>query len=168
MFLHVATGYPGSLHDTRVLRIFSLFDHAERNEILAQPVKSINGYNVRPLILSDSAYPLTIWPVKPYPFRQNLPQNQKVFNKHLSSARVAVERAFGVLKARFRILLKRIDTNLDNIVKTIMTCCVLHNICQKRGDLYIDDDEVPESILRCKEITITIETGPMRMLSERY
>ena len=39
------------------------------------------------------------------------------------------------------------DVDLDNIVKTIITCCVLHNICQKRGDLYIDDDQVLENVL---------------------
>ena len=80
MFLHVATGYPGSLHDARISRVSSLFGKAERNEILAQPTKSIDGFNVRPLILSDSAYPSTMWQIKPFPFRQNLPQHQKVFN----------------------------------------------------------------------------------------
>ena len=58
--LHVATGYSGSLHDTRILRVSSLFGKAERNEILAHPTKSIDGFNVRPLILSDSAYPSTM------------------------------------------------------------------------------------------------------------
>ena len=37
--------------------------------------------------------------------------------------------------------------DLDIVVKTIITCCVLHNICQKGGDLFIDDDEVLEKIL---------------------
>ena len=46
MFLHVATGYPGSLHDARILRVSSLFGKAERNEILAQPTRSIDGFNV--------------------------------------------------------------------------------------------------------------------------
>ena len=80
MFLHVATGYPGGLHEARILRVSSLFGKAERNEILAQPTRSIDGFNVRPLILSDSAYPSTMWQIKPFPFRQNLPQHQKVFN----------------------------------------------------------------------------------------
>ena len=66
---------------------------------------------------------------------------------HLSSARVTAERAFSALKGRFRILMKRMDVDLDNVVKTIITCCVLHNVCQKRGDLYIDRDEVLENIL---------------------
>ena len=39
------------------------------------------------------------------------------------------------------------DVDLDNSVKTIITCCVLHNICQKKGDLYIDNDEALENVL---------------------
>ena len=49
-----------------------------------------------------------------------------------------MEQVFGVLKGRFRILLKRMDIGLENTVKTIITCCVLHNIYQLRGDFYID------------------------------
>ena len=75
MFLHVATDYPGSLHDARILRVSSPFGKAERNEILAQPTRSIDGFNVRPLILSDSAYPSTMWQIKLFPFRPNLPQH---------------------------------------------------------------------------------------------
>ena len=41
MFLHVATGYPGSLHDAQILRVSSLFGKAERNETLAHPIKSM-------------------------------------------------------------------------------------------------------------------------------
>ena len=147
MFLPVATDYSRSLHDARILRVSSLFGNTEINEILAHPTKSIDGFNVRLLILSDSAYPSTMWQIKPFPFRQKLPQHRKIFNKHLSTARVTAERAFGVLKGRFRILMKRMDVDLDNVVKTIITCCVLQNICQKRGDLYINDDEVLENVL---------------------
>ena len=64
MFLHVTTGYPKSLHDARILRVSSLFGKSERNEILAQPTRSIDGFNVRPLILSDSACPSTMWQIK--------------------------------------------------------------------------------------------------------
>ena len=147
MFLHVAAGYPGSLHDARILRVSSSFGKAERNEILAQPTRSIDGFNVRPLILSDIAYPSTMWQIKLFLSGKTCLNTKRFSIKHLSSARITVERAFGELKGRFRILMKRMDVDLDNVIKTIITCCVLHNICQKRGDLYIDDDEVLENVL---------------------
>ena len=110
----------------------NLCTRAEREEILKTPSKIIDGFSVRPLLLSDSAYPMTLWQVKPFSFTLNLTELENLFNKHLSSARV--EQAFGVLKGCFRMLLKRMDIGLENTVKTIITCCVLHNIYQLRGD----------------------------------
>ena len=148
MFLHIATGYPGSLHDARILGLSNLYTRAEREEILKTPSKVIEGVSLRPLLLIDSAYPMTLWQVKPFSFTLNLTKREKLFNKHLSSARVIVEQAFGVLKGCFRILLKRIDIGLENTVKTIITCCVLHNIRQLRRDFYIDDDNVFDQVLQ--------------------
>ena len=119
MFIHVTclfTGYPGSLHDARILRVSLLFGKAERNEILAHPTKIIDGFNVRPLILSDSVYPSIMWQIKLFPFRQNLPQHQKIFNKHLASARVTVKKGFW---RGNRIFIKQMDLDMDSVVKTI-------------------------------------------------
>ena len=106
---------------------------------------------IRPLLLSDSAYPTTLWQVKPYiKLNQNIMLNhsQKKFGKALSSARVTIERAFGVLKERWRCLLKRLDNNLENIPDIILACCVLHNITQLKGDSFIDYDDVIPQVLQ--------------------
>ena len=63
-----------------------------------------------------------------------LNHSQKKFNKALSSARVTVERTFGVLKGRWCCLLKRLDNNLENIPDIILAFCVLQNITQLKGD----------------------------------
>ena len=100
IFLDIATGFLGSIHDARVLRSTSLFAQAERRDILDSPQELINGLLVRPLILGDVAYPPTTLQVKTYSFNLNLSDTEKSFNKHLSSARVTVKRVFGVLKGR--------------------------------------------------------------------
>ena len=94
--------------------------------------QKFDGFNVWPLIFSDSAYPSIMGQIKPFPFRQNWPQHQKVLNGHLSSARVTVERTSGVLKVRFRILMKRMDVDLDNAVIAIITYCVLSQYMPKK------------------------------------
>ena len=40
------------------------------------------------------------------------------------------------------------DIGLENTVKTIITCCVPHNICQLRGHFYIDDGNVLDQVSR--------------------
>ena len=88
-----------------------------------------------------------MWLMKPYPFSPTLSQSEKKFNKKLSAARVTVERAFGILKARWRCLLKRLDSRIENISAVIICCCTLHNICQISGDNYIDDDGILDQII---------------------
>ena len=91
---------------------------------------------IRPLLLTDSAYPATLWQVKPYKQNTMLNHSQKKFNKALSLARVTIERAFGVSKGRWRCLLKRLD-NLENVPDVILACCVHHNITQLKGDSFM-------------------------------
>ena len=121
LFLDFTTGFPDSLHDSHLPRHTS-FLKANGKEILAEPEKLIENLTVCPLILGDAGYPLTFWLVCPYNFTQTLPPQEKRFNKLLSSARVTVERAFGVLKARWRCLLTLLNTNLENVSDVIITC----------------------------------------------
>ncbi len=62
--------------------------------------------------------------------------------------RVVVERAFGKLKARWRILGEGgiFSHNLDYMIQIIYVCCLLHNICIEYLDFWeLDDDEVDEN-----------------------
>ena len=106
-----------------------LYLNAESGDFLSRTAKIVDGYCIMPLILSDSVYSSTTWQVKPYNFNVNLTENQKAFNKQLSTAQVTVERAFGVLKSHWHCLLKRLDNWLSNVSDIIITCCTLHNIC---------------------------------------
>ena len=99
-FLHIATGYPGSTHDAHILRDSALYIQAKRNILLIEPTDVIDGYKIRPLPIGDGTYAANTWLAKPFPNNLNLSQEQKKLKRFLSSARVAVERDFGILKAR--------------------------------------------------------------------
>lgn len=141
MFLDTAMGYPGSMHDARVLRCSDIFRRAENNDILKEPVILKNNCAIRPFLIADGAYPLLPWLMKPYRVTANITPVERRFNAKLSSSRSVVERAFGSLKARWRILLKRLDVKFCNISDVILTCCILHNFCQLSGD-HFDDQEL--------------------------
>ena len=59
LFRHVAVGFPGSIHDSRVLQLSGLLDMANNRQILTAPTRNINGVDVRPMLVGDSAYPLS-------------------------------------------------------------------------------------------------------------
>ena len=115
IFLDVATGFPVSIHDARMLRATELYQDAEANVILSKLTDAIENKQVSPLLISNGAYPSTSWQIKPYPFTIRLNDGPKKFNKKLTSARVTVERPFGLLKGRWRCLLKRLDKKLSNV-----------------------------------------------------
>ena len=120
-YLSVSTGFPGSMHDAHVLRLSNFWSLAEENTILNMPCMDINGTQIRPLILGDSAYPLKSWLMRSF-------QD----NGALTAARRHV---FGQTKARWRCLHKRIDGDTITIPYTVTACCVLHNIC-----IFMNDD----------------------------
>ena len=58
-----------------------------------------------------------------------LDPKKALFNKKHCSTRNVIERAFGVLKNRWRCLLDTLELDLKNIPSIIAACFVLHNIC---------------------------------------
>ena len=147
-FFSVAIGYPGSMHDARILRNTHLFQRAENRDILCSPVDVIEGLRIRPLILADSGYTLKDWLIKPYILSPNLTRSEKSFSRRLSASMSTVERGFGLLKARCRCLLKRLDHEIENISNVIITCFILHNICQVSRDEYVDNDGLLGNIIQ--------------------
>ena len=78
----VSTGYAGSIHDARVLRMSSLANEVENRTIPVSPViRSTTGEEIRPLLVADPAYKLTNWYMKPYPETRTITPSQRNFNK---------------------------------------------------------------------------------------
>ena len=98
------------------------------------------GREITPYLVGDSAYPLSPWLMKPYPEGTRDP-DEIAFNKELSSARVQVECAFGMLKNRWRILQKRFDSNIEFAIKATIACAVLQNICLRNNDAWDENDD---------------------------
>jgi hypothetical protein len=73
---------------------------------------------------------------------RNYPTNKKeLFNLRHSSLRVMVERAFGALKNRFRILDKKPYHPYKTQVKLVLACCILHNWIVGHGQDEVFHDE---------------------------
>lgn len=87
---------PGSLHDAGITVVLRLHWESQNNK---------NGIFLnRMFILGDSAYPSLSWLVLSFRNNDQLTKQQIEFNFIHSSTRMAIEKAFGVLKARFRRL----------------------------------------------------------------
>ena len=145
LFLDIYLGWPGKVHDARVLVNSDIYRLAMAGSLFPSQTKCIGGTNIPLMILGDPAYPLLPWLMKPYPEHIGMDISKRHFNYRLSHARIVVENAFGRLKGRWRCLLKRNDSHLENIPNIVAACVCLHNICEITGDLCEHDWVSPSS-----------------------
>lgn len=139
MFLDVFVGWPGRSHDARVFRNSPLYlRHEEGCPMFPQRPRIVEGREIPLVLLGDPAYPLQDWLMKPYRAGANMTAEQRRFNYCLSRSRMVVERAFGRLKGRWRVLMKTMETNISRAPSIFLACCVLHNICEVWREDFID------------------------------
>ncbi|XP_036334832.1 putative nuclease HARBI1 [Rhagoletis pomonella] len=109
-------------------------------------------------LLGDAGYALEPFLLTPY--RKPEPRSiQHAFNKTHSSAHNIVERTIGVLKTRFRCLLRTLQYKPQKVVKIINVCVALHNIC-RHYNLEYDYDEPEENASEVdSEVDRSVLTG---------
>lgn len=99
---------------------------------LPQPSALPNGDVLPYFIVGDAAFPLKSNLMRPYPGR-NLEILQENFNYRLSRARRTIENAFGVLVARWRILLSPLQLQPDAAENIVKASVVLHNFVKRHN-----------------------------------
>ena len=128
--LDASTGYPGKIHDARVLELSKLSGKLEH----------LCGDEFH--ILGDSAYPLRQYIMTPFNSTYKKTPKIKKFNKSLSQGRVKIENCFSSLKSRFRQLTELHMFTVDKYSKFIIACCVLHNLCVDNNDFWAEEEFV--------------------------
>uniref|UniRef100_A0A182QXL9 DDE Tnp4 domain-containing protein n=1 Tax=Anopheles farauti TaxID=69004 RepID=A0A182QXL9_9DIPT len=128
IFRHITCGHVGATDDGVVLGDSGLYQHFSSADL---PSQSINGTTLKSFIVSESAYPLLPWLQHGYVAPQTT--EEETFNEHLLKATVTVDEAFQRLRARFRILQRKIDIDINFVPQILLTCCILNNILEKQS-----------------------------------
>ncbi|CAM5087360.1 unnamed protein product [Natator depressus] len=144
-FTNINVGWPGKVHDAHIFRNSGLFEQLQEGTYFPDQKITVGDVEIPIVILGDPAYPLMPWLTKPY--TGSLDSSKEQFNYRLSKCRMVVERAFGSLKACWRSLLTRLDLSETSIPIVIAACCVLHNICESKGETFMVGWEVEENRL---------------------
>ena len=136
LFRDVRVGWPGNVHDARVLANCQLYWKVKNGEVLNTNSIQILGTEVFSFLIGDSAYPLSTWLIKPFLHNSTLISKQRTFNYIRCRARIVSENAFGRLKARWRRLLKQNDMDVTKVPQVVLACCIHNNVCEIHGDIF--------------------------------
>ena len=136
----IVIGWPGSVHDARVLSNSYLYRLGNDDKLFdGKQSEDIGGTIVKPVILGDPAYPLLPWLIKPYQHHPDITAVQKNFNYRLSRARMTVEKTFGRWKARCRRFLKKVEMDATKVTVAVAASCILHNVCELSQEKILDE-----------------------------
>ena len=119
IFRDVVAKWPGPHHDSFILEASTMRDRFESGEFG-------NCW-----LLGDSGYPLKKRLITPY--GNPVTHKAKRFNIYHRKTRCVIERSFGVLKMRWRILDRKLCYKPGKVSKITVACCLLHNICRRSG-----------------------------------
>lgn len=132
-FSNIFFGWPGRSHDACVFDNSEIYKCLNSGQIyLPEDVH----------IIGDSAYPLSLFLMTPYKDNGNLTEQQKLYNRELSSTRVIIEQAFRRLKCKFQILKNLNFITLSRIKDIVLACAVLHNFIILEDNETISTDEI--------------------------
>ncbi|XP_064461765.1 putative nuclease HARBI1 [Ornithodoros turicata] len=122
---------------------------------------SVDHFPLDSYLVGDAAYPIGPHLLTPHRDDGHLTVKERRYNVHLSRARVTIERAFGLLKGRFRRLFRVETRRPDIIVTIIIVACIFHNACLMWGDTFeeppvadrqdetsVPEDETPADVRR--------------------
>ena len=71
-------------------------------------------------------YFCSCWLLRPYP-AQGIPEEQRIFNYRLSSARSIIENTFGILAARWRVFMQPIQSTVEKTDRIVKATIRLNN-----------------------------------------
>lgn len=124
--------FSGSSHDAIIFKLTNLWDLLQ-NGLLPNMAKTIGVVSIPPRIVGDPAFPQQTWLMKLY-INATLSHQQRYLDYQLSRVHMVIEEAYGQLIRRWRVPLRKSESNKEHIRTVTLACMVLHNICIAQGD----------------------------------
>ncbi|KAJ1190516.1 hypothetical protein NDU88_007254 [Pleurodeles waltl] len=137
---HVNAKYPGSVHDTYILRNSSI------------PCVMGQLQRHRMWLIGDSGYPNLSWLLTPV--RNARTRAEDRYNEAHGRTRCIIERTFSLLKARFQCLHLTggsLYYSPKKVCQIIVSCCMLHNLALRCQVPFLQEDEPRDGLVAAVE-----------------
>ncbi|XP_069605140.1 uncharacterized protein [Ranitomeya imitator] len=111
----------------------------------ARPLPGTTGPPMPYVCVGDDAFQLSPHLLKPYSSR-NLTRTKNIFNYRLTRARRVVECSFGILTAKWCVLLTAISLHIRTVDEVVKACVVLHNYVLSKEPVSVDDEDLETTL----------------------
>lgn len=144
---HLFFGMPGCNNDVNVFEASTLFNKiAEGTFPVPVQYKILDTVRNKPYFLSDGIYPKS--PLFVQSILNPTTEDERYFASRQEGRRKDVERAFGVLQAKFHVLERSCRLWSKEKMGMVMRCCtILHNMMVEERDEEMDEAESEEGMV---------------------
>lgn len=123
--------------DSNLLSMFfAVVGTGSTNDSIAYDLSGISqatdNLPVDTYFVGDAAYALTENMIIPFTGSAKMDKDKDAFNFLLSQTRIRIEKSFGMLTTKWRILRKQLETSLKTTSKILEVCARLHNFAIKQ------------------------------------
>lgn len=132
--IYADVGCQGQISDGGVFKYTTFCHELESGKLDLPAPQALPGQTERLqfIFVADDAFALSANIMKPYPgHKPGSSSPERIFNYWLSRARRIIENVFGILSARFRVLLTTINLHPDKVKSVVLACIYLHNFCEE-------------------------------------
>ncbi|KAJ1103761.1 hypothetical protein NDU88_001182 [Pleurodeles waltl] len=132
--------FPGSVHDAYILR----------NSSIPYVMGQLQRHRL--WLLGDSGYPNLSWLLTPVRFPRTRAEER--YNEAHGRIMRAIERTFGLLKARFRCLHMTggsLFYSPKKVCQIIVACCMLHSLALRRQVPFLQEDGSDDGVVAAVE-----------------
>lgn len=129
----VDIGAPGRQGDAGLFKNSTMGLLLERKEFNLPPPEPLyeDGPILPYVLVGDEAFPLTDYMMRPYPGKNEMTLEKRIYNYRLSRARRTIENVFGILASQWRLLRRPIIATVPTTIKMIQAIVCLHNWLRK-------------------------------------
>ncbi|KAM4030026.1 uncharacterized protein ACNLHF_022055 [Anomaloglossus baeobatrachus] len=164
-FVAVDIGAYGRTNDSRVFKESNMgkcLYSSGLNIPPSRPLPGTEGPSLPLVLVGDEAFQLGTNLMKPYSSR-NLNTSRRIFNYRLSRARRYVECTFGLMTAKWRVLLTAMQLKPENVDSVVKACVTLHNFVARQEPLLVDQNDCESHLTSIEYRSIRSTTAIMQI-----
>ncbi|XP_003428014.1 putative nuclease HARBI1 [Nasonia vitripennis] len=135
LFRDVSVRHAGATEPQLIIADSNIYKYSHK--VMPPEKRNIGGIDISYKIIAPAPGPLYRWLLNSYD--EETTKEETRFNNCLEEIRNYADSVISRLRSRFLILSHMMDLSYKVAPQVIAACCIIHNICERNGDTFLDE-----------------------------